>query len=156
MNLKALARWRDQQGRRFTYLDRPSRLEPYGEVDPESAQGALEAANSIREAWKRGEPGILSVHRVQFSNFDPRVARAGRLQLRECLDSLESEGPVRYLVDSEVHQLLRQGWSRLSRGPWIIIRNYSARPVRVESANGKREWFDPGTHVLDRPVRSAS
>ena len=120
-------RWRD----RFVYLDRPARLEPYGESDLDAHQGAREAARAVREAWRRGEPGIVSVHRVQLVSFDPHVAEAGWSHLRALLDDLASDGPVRVLVDAEVAQLTRRGWSRLERGPWIVERNYGDAPVRT-------------------------
>ncbi len=128
---KVWRRWRDRRSGRFTYLDRPARLEPYGSADPSAAQGAREAAEAVRRAWKRGRPGIVSIHRVQLVSFDPEVARAGWSQLAACLRDLEREGPVRLLVDDEVDQLLRRGWSRLRRGRWEVLRNLNPHAVGV-------------------------
>lgn len=135
----------------FVYLDRPGRLEPYGNPDPAAPQGALEAAAAVREAWERGEPGILSLHRVQLSSLDPAIARAGRAQLRACLRELTSDGSVRFVVDDEVAQLLRHRWSRIERGPFVVIRNHTGGAIRVPvRRDEKARVFAPGTHLFPR------
>lgn len=133
----------------FVYLDRPARLEPYGDDDPSVSQGALEAAAAVRAAWKRGEPGIVSIHRVQLSSLDPEIARAGRRQLRACLRELESDGPVRYLVDHEVAQLLRRRWSRIERAGSVLIRNHTGAAIRVVVREGEpARTLEVGTHLF--------
>lgn len=141
----------DLHARDFVYLDRPARLEPYGDVDPAAPQGALEAAAAVRAAWARGEPGIVSIHRVQLSSLDPAIARAGRAQLRTLLRQLTSDGAVAFLVDQEVAQLLRHRWSRLERGGFVIIRNHTGGAIRISVRSGEEPTVVPaGIHLFPR------
>ena len=154
-----LSKWwertRDLHRGRFVYLDRPARLEPYGDPDPACEQGALEAAAAVRAAWQRGEPGILSVHRVQFSSFDSQVAQVGRDQLRRCLRELQRDGSVQFLVDLEVAQLLRRGWSRIERGGTTVVRNHSGGNIRLRvPEGGSLRSLGPGVHRF--PARSGA
>ena len=111
----------------------------------------MQAATEVRRAWEKGEPGILSLHRVQLSSLDPDVAAAGRRQLRACLRELLSDGPVRFLVDDEVAQLRRRRWSRCERGDRVVVRNHSGGAIRVAVFEGERERvLAPGTHVFSR------
>lgn len=138
-------------------LERPAELEPYGDPDPATAQGAYEAVAAVRAAWSEGQPGILSVHRIQLVAFDAELAEAGRSQLLRCLDILADEGPVRCLVDTEVAQLQQRGWSRLDRGPWTVIRNFTESVLELElEGTEEPRRFEPGTHTLARkPLGSA-
>lgn len=132
-------------------LERPAELEPYGDPDPATAQGAYEAAAAVQAAWKDGQPGIISVHRIQLVAFDAALAEAGRSQLLRCLDILAADGPVRCLVDTEVAQLQQRGWSRLDRGPWTVIRNFREWAVEIQVERGEKpRRFEPGTHTLAR------
>jgi hypothetical protein len=139
----------DRHRARFTYLDRPARLEPYGSEDPFAQQGAMEAAAAIRAAWSRGEPGVLSIHRVQLSSLDPAIAAAGRKQLRRCIEELQSDGSLRFLVDAEVSQLLRRGWSQIQRGETLVFRNHTGQAVRLDDPlpDGRRV-LPPGTSLF--------
>ena len=47
-------------------------------------------------------------------------------------------------------ELDTDGVSRLDRGPWTIVRNYTANPREVEVGAGVRRMFAPGTHRLAR------
>lgn len=148
---KAFARLVDRARGRFVYLDRPARLEPYGDPDLGAPQGARSAAEAVRDAWERGDAGVVSIHRVQLVSFDAPIADAGWRHLAAMIEDLEADGGVRCLVDLEVAQLHRRGWSVLRRGPWTIVRNYTDGPVtpNVEPVAGRS--FEPGTHVLDAP-----
>lgn len=133
---KRVLRSLDGRRRPLLYLDRPARLEPYGQPDPAAPQGADEARARVEEAWARGRPGIVSIHRVQLANLDPAVASAGRSQLRALLEGL---GGYRVLVDHEIAQLERRGWSVLDRGPWRVWRNFGDAPLVVEHGGARRE-----------------
>lgn len=146
---KAVGRWFDRARGRFVYLDRPARLEPYGDADPRAPQGAIRSAADVRSAWKRGEAGIVSIHRVQLVSFDEQVADAGWAQLAALMRELEADGGFRCLVDLEVAQLHRRGWSILTRGPWTVVRNYGEQPITIEDGPWAGRRFDVGTHVLD-------
>jgi len=150
---KALRRWWDRRRGTMCYLERNARLEPYGSDDPQCPQGAVHALEEIRRAWSRGEAAILEMHRVQFSHFDPEVARAGRAQLDEVLTRLEKEDTVRYCVDIELAQLMRRGWSVLKRGPWLIVRNYTGHVVVIDLPGGGSRVVDTGTHILEAQGR---
>ena len=145
-------RW-EARTRALHPLERPAELEPYGDPDPTAQQGALAAAAAVRAAWSEGQPGILSVHRIQLVAFDPTLAEAGRSQLLHWIDVLQAEGPVRCLVDTEVAQLQQRGWSRLDRGPWTVIRNFRSRPIEVDlEGQPSAQRLEPGTHVLPRQL----
>jgi hypothetical protein len=145
---KRWSRWWDERRRPFMYLDRPARLEPYGDPDPRYAQGAIAAAEAVREAWRHGEPGVVSVHRAQFVAFDPAVGQAGREQLIALLEILRSEGELRILVDDEVAQLGRTGVSKCRRGDEWVIRNWTGRVQSVSLSPDRTERLGPGNHRL--------
>ena len=148
---KVVERLVDRWRARFVYLDRPARLEPYGDASLDAPQGARTAAASVRAAWERGEPGIVSVHRVQLVSYDEPIARAGWEHLRALATELSEDGPVRCLVDAEVAQLWRQGWSVIERGPWLVVRNFGDGPVEIDPGDGRgARSFAVGTHVLER------
>ena len=146
---KAVSRWIDQLRGRFVYLDRPARLEPYGDASLDAPQGARAAAAAVREAWARGHPGIVSIHRVQWVSFDEHVGAAGWRHLEAMVEDLAADGPVRCLVDVELAQLHRRGWSWIERGPWTVLRNYTDGPVTPDDGPLAGRTFPVGTHVLD-------
>jgi hypothetical protein len=153
---KVVARAWDRRTRGFVYLDRPARLEPYGDADPQAPQGAAAAAKAVQREWAHGRPGIVSIHRVQLVNLDADVTRAGRDQLREMVRILTEQGDVRFLVDAEIAQLWRTGVSILDRGPWRIVRNYSGRDRVLEVFEGESVRLVPeGTHVFSRGSSSS-
>ena len=152
---KVLERIRDRWRGRFVYLDRPARLEPYGDASADAPQGARAAAAAVRAAWERGEPGVVSVHRVQLVSYDEPIARAGWEHLRALVRELGSDGPVRCLVDAEVGQLWRRGWSVIERGPWRVVRNFGDGPTEIDPGDGAgTRSFGVGTHVLRRSDRA--
>ncbi len=145
---KVLARWRDQRRGSLVYLDRNAQLEPYGNPDLKGRQCADRAIEQIRSAWAQGRPAILEMHRVQVSHLDEKVSNAGRFQLDQVLRRLEIEDGVRYCVDVEVAQLMRRGWSVVQRGPWIIVRNYTGRPLVLDPTPFRAKPLGPGTHLF--------
>lgn len=112
-------------------VERTVDLEPYGSADPAAGQGAVAAAVAMERAFARGEPAVVSIHRVQLASTDPGIAAAGRAQLADLVDRLGAAGPVRFLVDAELRQLAERGWSVHRRGPRTVLRNWTDRPVRV-------------------------
>ncbi len=151
---KVVERVGDRWRARFVYLDRPARLEPYGDSSTDAPQGARAAVAAVRAAWEQGKPGIVSVHRVQLVSYDEPVARAGWEHLQALVRQLSADGPVRCLVDAEVGQLWRRGWSVIERGPWRVVRNFGDGPVEIDPGDGAgTRSFDVGTHVLRRADR---
>jgi hypothetical protein len=145
---RLLKRWvqiRQRRRGRFLYMDRPGRLEPYGHLDPAAAQGARAAAAAVRDAWRRGEPAVVSIHRVQLSHPDAAIAAAGRKQLAALFEELGGVGTLRILVDAEIAALEREGVSELRRGPYLVYRNFGAQPRAVRSDQGTRFVLQPGT-----------
>lgn len=128
---KVLDRWWDMRRGGLHYLGRPAELEPYGDPDPACEQGCADAAGEARAAWAAGQPAIVGIHRVQLSNLDPRIAAAGRAQLRCLLGGLEG---ARFLVDEEVRSLQTSGRSRVVRGGLEIHREVHGGRMRVRLA----------------------
>ena len=126
-------------------MDRPARLEPYGDSDPSSAQGAVAAAAAIRSAWRRGEPGVVSIHRVQLVHPDAAVREAGRRQLEALFAELGGAHTLRFLVDAEIFALERRGVSALRRGSRWIYRNFEPQPRSLQSVSGRTIVIAPGT-----------
>lgn len=137
---KVLARWNDRRRDRFVYLERPARLEPYGNPDPGAVQGAHAALAEVEAAWGRGEVAVVSLHRVQLVNLDAGIVDAGTAQLRLLLEALRDRG-ARFVVDAEVAALRRDGISVRRVGDRQVIRNYG-----FGSRSFGGETVGPGTH----------
>lgn len=129
-------------------VERTVDLEPYGDPDPAAPQGAGAAAAAIEEAFARGEPGVVSIHRVQLVSRRPEIAAAGRAQLGELVRRLEAHGGVRFLVDDELRQLTARGWSIHHRGGRSILRNWTDAPVSVPLGDGRHRILPPGTSAV--------
>ena len=65
---------------------------------------------AARAAWSRGQPAIVSTHRVNYAHLDAAWAEAGRAALRELLVALCDEGAT-FLTDAEVRALEQSGFS---------------------------------------------
>ena len=158
-----LRKWLDRQwfelrGDLFA-VERTADLEPYGDPDPGARQGAHAAAAAVEAAFDRSAPGVVSIHRVQLVSRDPEIARAGRVQLVELFRRLEEEGGVRFLVDAELRQLSRRGWSVHDRGGRLVLRNWTDQPVRCILPDGRSEFLPARTSVAVRnsgPARQKS
>jgi hypothetical protein len=96
-------------GARF-YLPPRIAFEPRGEARAPGPLGLDAAHRAARDAWKRGQPAILSTHRLNYAHLDARWAEAGRGALRDLLARLVGDGAV-FLVDAEVRSLAERGWS---------------------------------------------
>ena len=125
-------------------IERTVDLEPYGDARPDAAQGAIAAHRALEHAMTRRDIAVLSIHRVQLVSTDPAIASAGRAQLAEVVRLLQDSGGVRFLVDDEVDQLRRQGWSVLQRGPALVLRNWTDEARTIVGPDGT------GHHVQAR------
>jgi hypothetical protein len=134
-------------------LDRVERtvdLEPYGNTDADGAQGAVAAHEALEDAMARREVAVLSIHRVQLVSLDSTIAAAGRTQLAETIRLLQASGGVRFLVDEEVVQLRRQGWSVLRRGGVTVYRNWTDEDRILISPEGSEVRVEAGSSVASR------
>ncbi len=104
-----LLRFPHRQGARF-YLPPRIAFEPRGNARPDGRVGHTAALRAVRAAWNRGQPAILSTHRLNFAHLDAAWSQAGRDALRALLLQLSEEGAV-FLTDAEVRQACDQGWS---------------------------------------------
>lgn len=124
-------------GGRF-YLPPRIAFEPRGDAGPSGRLGAAAAHRAVRDAWGRGQPAILSTHRLNYAHLDEPWAEAGRAALRDLLGRLVADGAV-FLVDAEVRALVEHGWSLRplgSRG--ALLRHYGVplEPLRFPAPAG--------------------
>ncbi|HTO90787.1 MAG TPA: hypothetical protein VMJ70_06605 [Candidatus Sulfotelmatobacter sp.] len=149
-----LHRWPWRNGARF-YLPPRISFEPIAR-DP--ALGALAAHHVARDAWGRGQPAVISSHRVNYAQLDPEAAEAGRASLRDLLSRLSRDGAV-FLTDHEVRQLVDRRWSLRPVGDrGVLLRYYAVprEPVRFpapKNARGAalREGHDADADVFFEP-----
>jgi hypothetical protein len=119
-------RWPHQAGRRF-YMPPRIAFEPCrpGRV---LARDAVPTAHRLaRDAWGRGQPAVMSTHRVNYAHLDPEWSEAGRSALRDLLKALVDDGAV-FLVDTEVRQLHERGWSIRNIGERAVLLRYYGVP----------------------------
>jgi hypothetical protein len=147
---KRLAQMQQRRSGDFLYMDRSARLEPYGIPSVGASQGAGQAAAAVRAAWRRGEPGIVSIHRVQLIHPDADIAGAGRAQLAALFEELGGVESLRFLVDAEVLSMERDGVSSLDRGANRIYRNFGTQPRSTRMLDGRTRVLKPGSTVLPR------
>lgn len=124
-------------GRRF-YLPPRIAFEPRGEAGAAGRVGAAAARRAAHDAWGRGQPAILSTHRLNYAHLDEPWAEAGRSALRDLLAGLGADGAV-FLTDAEVRSLAERAWSLRplgSRG--VLLRHYGVpcEPLRFEAPLG--------------------
>lgn len=129
-------------GARF-YLPPRIAFEPRGEADPGARLGAEAAQRAAREAWGRGQPAVLSTHRLNYAHLDEAWSDAGRAALRDLLGRLAADGAV-FVTDAEVRSLAERGWSLRPLGArGALLRHYGvpreplrfAAPVGVTAAD---------------------
>lgn len=110
----------------LTFLAPNAYLDPLGKPDSEAKRGVTACYQGIQEAWARGEPAVVTTHRINYVSLDPEQERQGYTQLERLLNTLHSEHPeVVFLTSWEVGQLYRKGWSSVRYGQDIVCRNYS-------------------------------
>jgi len=118
---KLLSRtWRRWVHHDRVYLERNGIFEPAQHDDP--AAVTHEAIAAVAAAWRRGEPAILEVHRINFVHLDAALAAAGRQELDRLLAAVAAGGPL-FVADREVAALQRWGTSWAVRGEMIVVRN---------------------------------
>ena len=123
-------RWHARRGRRF---DMPPRIafEPRGETRPDARLGAADAHARVRAAWGRGQPAVVSSHRLSYAHLDAAWSDAGRAALRDLLGLLSRDGAV-FLTDAEVRSLEEHGWSlRPLTDRTSLLRHHGASSARV-------------------------
>ncbi len=110
-------------------LDMPPRIA----FEPRTPDGGARSAHAettqraARDAWQRGQPAVVSTHRVNYAHLDPAWSEAGRAQLRELLHRLAGDGAV-FLTDREVQQLLERSWSLREIGARAVLVRYYGVP----------------------------
>lgn len=137
-------------------VERTVDLEPYGDSDPGASQGSVAAAAAVEAAFARGEPGVVSIHRVQLVSTAAPIARAGRVQLVDLVERLRRNGGVRFLVDTEVAQLAARGWSTRRAPDGYLVRNWSGQTRRLRLDDGRVIEAEPGTSVWSDKFRRQS
>jgi hypothetical protein len=124
-------------GARF-YLPPRIAFEPRGEAAPGGRLGADAAQHAVRDAWGRGQPAILSTHRLNYAHLDESWTEAGRAALRDLLGRLVADGAV-FLTDAEVRSLAERGWSLRPLGRrGALLRHYGVplEPLRFAAPAG--------------------
>jgi hypothetical protein len=113
-------------------------FEPIGSEGPSETLGVERTRRAVRDAWGRGQPAVVSTHRMNYVHLQPGWATAGREALSTLLAVLADEGAV-FLVDFEVRDLLERGWSTRPVGSTGAVFHYYAvpnEPVRWKAPDG--------------------
>jgi hypothetical protein len=124
-------RWPHQQGVRF-YLPPRIAFEPRGRLGMEGRLGGAAAHRAVRAAWSRGQPAVISTHRVNYVHLDQAWCEAGRGALRDLLARLCADGAV-FVVDAEVRSMVERAWSVRpigDRGSLLRYYGVPREPVR--------------------------
>ncbi len=124
-------------GARF-YLPPRIAFEPRGDARSAGRLGADAAHRAAREAWRRGQPAVLSTHRLNYAHLDEAWSRAGREALAGLLTALVSDGAI-FLTDAEVRSLVERSWSLRELGSrGALLRHYGAplEPLRFPAPAG--------------------
>lgn len=114
-------------GARF-YLPPRVAFEPCGQAKPGGKQGLDAALKGVRAAWGRGQPAVLSTHRLSYAHLDPAWSEAGRAALRALLAALVADGAV-FVTDDEIRQLAERGWSLRAVGDRGALLRYYGVPL---------------------------
>ena len=130
-------RWPHQEGPRFHMPPRIA-FEPCGRNRLSKPELVSRAHRLVREAWGRGQPAVVSTHRLNFAHLDPQWSAAGRSALGDLLKLLVDDGAV-FLCDAEVRQLHGRGWSVREIGDrGVLLRYYGVprEPLRFPARPG--------------------
>lgn len=97
-------RWPELSG---GLLRMPPRIafEPRGDAAPDAGLGAGRTHVAVRAAWGRGQPAVVSTHRLNYAHLDPTWSGAGRAALRDLLGRMCKDGAV-FLTDGKVRELV--------------------------------------------------
>lgn len=122
--------WRSGRGHRF-YPPARTAFEPRGEAAPDARLGAAAAHRGARAAWGRGQPAVVSSHRLNYAHLDEAWPEAGRAALRDLLARLARDGAL-FLTDAEARSLHERGWSlRAGAGREALLRYYGPPRARA-------------------------
>jgi len=112
----------------MVYLNRNAFFEVAG-----NRPGVLDDAyQAIVACWERGEPAVVSTHRVGYCSLEPRGVEQGLSLLDELLGRFGAEHPgVVYMTSWEVAQLCHRGVSASRYGDRWVLRNYGDEEARV-------------------------
>lgn len=84
-----------------------------------------DAFAAVEGCWGRGEPAVISTHRLGYCSLDADESREGLRRLDEFLGRFETERPETVCMTSrEVAQLCRSGVSAAPYGDGWMLRNY--------------------------------
>lgn len=124
-------RWPHRSGRRF-YMPPRIAFEPCREGGAVAGNAVVTAHRAARDAWSRGQPAVISTHRLNYAHLDPEWSESGRSALRDLLKRLASDG-AQFLTDSEVWQLTERGWSlREIDDRGVLLRYYGVPRAPIE------------------------
>ena len=142
------ARWRFPRldGERFLLPPRIA-FEPRGESRPRGRVGLDAAIVRVRAAWGRGQPAIISTHRLNYAHLDSAWSEAGREAFGTLLRLLADEG-ARFLTDMEVRQLVERSWSVRASRDGALLRHHGEphTPLRFPMPAGVRAARFEGPH----------
>lgn len=109
-------------------------FEPRGQSRLDAPLGVDATHAAARAAWRRGQPAIVSSHRVNYAHLDPGWSETGCQGLRALLARLAGEGAV-FLTDAETLDLVMRGWSVRPLGArGALVRRYGPGRERVRFA----------------------
>ena len=112
------------EGGRF-YMPARIPFEPRGDAGGAGRLGAEVVHRKVLDAWKRGEPAIISSHRLNYAHLDEEWSEEGRATLTDLLGRLASDQAI-FLIDAEVRELTLRGWSARPVGEnGTLVRVYS-------------------------------
>ena len=130
-------RWPHTRGHRF-YLPPRIAFEHRGGMAPAARVGTTAAHRAARRAWGRGQPAIVSSHRLNYAYLDPAWSEGGRKALRDLLWLLARDGAT-FLTDAEVRSLSERAWSARpvgERGTLFRYYGVPGAPVRLAAPVG--------------------
>ena len=123
--------------------DRCLHMPPRIAFEPRQATlrvGVEAAHRAARDCWNRGQPAVISSHRVNYVHLEAGWSDDGRARLRDLLARFAADGAV-FLVDIEVRQLLERSWSVREVGEHkLLVRHYGVpgEPIRFAVPEGVR------------------
>jgi len=119
----------ERSGKRF-YMPPRIAFEPRGSASASARLGPERAHRNVRGAWGRGQPAVVSTHRVNFAHLDEGWSEKGRAALGDLLQRLAADSAI-FLTDAEVRSLEERGWSARPIGDrGALVRCYAtSRPA---------------------------
>ena len=135
--------------------------------------GAAAAHAAARAAWSRGQPAVVSTHRVSYAHLDGAWSEAGRAALRDLLGRLMGDNAL-FLTDAgcgassitdgrRARSGCRARWSAATAHPrrgellavppgtdHVAVREGCARgrPLSIENGHAVA-WLTPGEYLVE-------